>query len=119
MKTSPISLIRQNAGWIAQRARPAIAVGCIGVTFALAAATVVKLWGTQFLPLDYEGKLTWGAALITGISVVMAAFMCAIIAGVPTLCAWRSLPKGIKAAGMAPATLILIVWLLLITFTGM
>ena len=111
--------MRQNAGGIAQHARSFITVGCIGVTLALAAATVVKLWGTRFLPLDYEGKITWGAALITGGSVVMTAFISAIIAGVPTLCVWRSLPKGMKAAGMAPVALILIVWLLLITFTGM
>lgn len=119
MMNPQISLIRQSFAWIAQRARPAIAVGSIGVTLSLAAAAVVKFWGTQFLPLDYEGKITWGAALITVMPILMAAFISAVIAGVPTLCAWRNLPNRIKAAGMAPATLILIVWLMLITFTGM
>lgn len=119
MSNLQIILTRQIAAWIACRARPAIVVGCIGVTLSLAAVTVVMFWGTQFLPLDYEGKISWGAAIITMMSILVVAIISALIGGVPTLCAWRSLPNGMKAAGVAPAMLILIVWLLLIAFTEM
>jgi hypothetical protein len=119
MKTSLINLIRKNVRWITHQVLAAIALGCIGVTLSLTAAIIVTLWGNQFLPLDYEGKITMGAAVITLMPILIVAFISAIIAGVPTLCAWRSLPYRVRAAGMSPATLILIIWLLLISFTGM
>lgn len=41
---------------------PAAIVGNIGIFLCLALAMTVTLFGRQFLPLDYEGKITLGAA---------------------------------------------------------
>jgi hypothetical protein len=64
MKHLIITRMLSVVNGLIQRGRPAIVFGFVGSTFALAATAVVKIWGAQFLPLDFEGKITFGAAAI-------------------------------------------------------